>query len=813
PQPTPGYGSNPAPGGTLDFGQVYVSESTQRTLTFFETGNATLTVGSANLSGAHPGDFTFNAFDGTINDGEPPSTLPITCTPGDFGLRTAVLTLATNDPTQPSVSYNLVCEGVPLPPAPLAFPGVSYINGQGGINSLNGAYDVAVSPDGLFVYVTAFDNDTLTVFRRNVETGALTLVMSYSNVDMDGPQMVKISPDGAQVYVTARNTDKFLVFNRNVSTGMVTVNTVFTNGQGGVSGLDYPYGIAVSPDGRFIYVTGFLSNSLVRFGRDSNGTVSFLSALIDPTNLDRPYVVAVSPDGKNLYVTGGHNGVSDHGYISVFSRNMLDGFVSFEQRISEGQLICIIIPYCFILDALGGAWGVDVSPDGANVYVASYFDDAVVRFVRNPLDGLLTYGGRVTNSSMQMEMVDATAVPEQSSPEQLVIDGREVEVIDEINVEGLNGAIDVKVSPDGQYVYVTGSISDALSVFGRNPSNGIISQVQVIYTFFGLPAVDGARQIAPSPDGRGVYITASVDDAVVSFRTANPIPALNALLPASAAAGSGGLTVRVLGQNFVPGVVGQVNGADRATEYVSPDEIEVTLTSADVANAGAKVITAVNPSPGGGASLNSLDFVVTAPGENPIPSIDSLIPGGGMAGDPAFSLTVYGANFVNGATVQWNGANRTTTFVSSTELQAAIPPTDMLSPGAAAVTVVNPGPGGGTSNAVPFGVAAPGQNPVPTISSLAPYHIFARGAASDALTVQVSGLNFVSGVQAQWNGQNRPTQFVNENTLRVTLNSFDVAFGGSGSVTVINPGPGGGVSNPATFTIYPYAIFLPITIK
>lgn len=815
PQPTPGYGSTPAPGGTLDFGQVFVAESTQRTLTFFETGNATLTVGSAALSGAHPADFTFNAFDGTINDGEPPSTLPITCTPADFGLRTAVLTLATNDPNQPSVSYNLVCQGIPVPPAPLAFPGVSYINGQGGINSLNGAYDIALSPDGLFAYVTAFDNDTLTVFRRNGETGALTLVMSTSNVDMDGPQMVKISPDGTQVYVTARNTDKFLVFNRNINTGMVTVNTVFTNGQNGVSGLDYPYAIAVSPDGRFIYVTGFHSNSLVRFGRDSDGTVSFLSSYIDPTNLDRPYVVSASPDGKNLYVTGGHNGVSDDGYISVFSLNPLDGFVTFEQRIAEGQLICVIIivPFCFNLDALGGAWGVTVSPDGANVYVASYFDDAVVRFVRNPLDGLLTYGGRITNSSMQMQMVEPTAVPDELSPDELPANGREVEVIDEVNVEGLNGAMDVKVSPDGQYVYVTGSISDALSVFARNPANGVLSQVQVIYTFFGLPAVDGARQIAPAPDGRGVYITATVDDAVVSFRMANPVPTLNTLLPASAAAGSGGLTVRVLGQNFVPEVVGKIDGADRPTAYVSPDEIEVTLTNADVQNAGTRVITAVNPAPGGGNSLNSLDFVVTAPGENPIPSIDSLLPGGLMAGDPAFSLTVYGANFVNGATVQWNGVNRTTTFVSSTELQAAIPATDLLSPGAAAVTVVNPGPGGGASNAMPFGVAAPGQNPVPTISSLSPYHTFARGAASDPVTVRVSGLNFVPGVQAQWNGQNRPTQFVNENTLLVTLNSFDVAFGGSGSVTVINPGPGGGNSNPATFTIYPYAVFLPITLK
>ncbi len=789
--PVPGYGSDPTPGGTLDFGQVYVGEATQRTLTFFETGNATLTVGGAALSGANPGDFTFNAFDGTINDGEPPSTLPITCMPGDYGLRTAVLTLTTNDPQQPTVSYNLVCEGIPLPPAPLAPPGNSYVDGQGGLNSLGGAYDVAISPDGLHAYVTGFNDDTLTVFDRNAVTGALTFVMSTSNLDMDGPQMVEVSPDGTQVYVTARNSDSFLIFNRNAGSGIVTLSHVWTNGDGGgtVTGLDYPYGIVVSPDGRFIYVTGYLSDAIVTFYRDSDGFVGYEDTLVDGTNLNLPYVPTMSPDGKFIYVTGG-TGTADNGYVSVFERNLVDGSLTFVQRLYEGYCYFIIC-----INGLGEAWGIAVSPDGNHVYVAGYEDDAVVRFVRDPFDGTIIYGGYVTNSLAQAQTTEETRA------------------IDSPDAEGLNGARDVKISPDGEYVYVTGALSDALSVFGRNLSNGILSQVQVIYAAGNNPALNGAWEIGVTPDGTAVYVTGNVNNSVVAFHAANPQPTLDNLLPASATAGSGGLTVRVLGQNFVPGAVGRVNGANRPTTYVSPDEIEVDLSAADVANAGTRTITAVNPAPGGGDSLNSLDFVVTAPNQNPIPSIDYLQPGGAAAGDPAFTLTVFGTNFMNGTAVQWNGVNRTTTFVSSSQLQVAIPSGDLLAPGAAAVTAVNPGPGGGTSNAVPFTVAAPGQNPVPTITNIDPYHTIARGAASNPVTIRVSGLNFVSGLQAQWNGQNRPTQFVNENTLLVTLNSFDVAFGGSGSVTVINPGPGGGTSNPATFVIYPFAIYLPMTIR
>ncbi len=795
--PTPGYGSNPGAPGPLDFGQVYVGQSAGRTLTFFETGNATLNVPTADLSGANPSDFNFNAYDSSINDGEPPVNIPITCTPSDFGVRTAVLTLTTNDPLRPSVSYNLVCEGMPLPPAPLEWPGLSYINGQGGLNSLDGAYDVAISPDGLHAYVTSFNSDSLTVFSRHAATGALTFVMSTSNLDMDGPQKVAISPDGTQVFVTARATDAFLVFNRNASSGIVTLADVFINGQGGVTGLDYPYGIAVSPDGRYLYVTGFLSNSLVTFSRDSNGNVAYETTLVDGVNLDRPYDVIISPDGQHLYITGGHNS-GNEGYVSVYARDALAGSLTFVQRRYEGELIgCYII--CLYINGLGGAWGSAISPDGQNLYVTGYYDDAVVRFIRNPFDGKLTYGGRVANTLVQ-------AAPPAEGIE--AVDG-----VDAVSAEGLDGARDVKVSPDGQYVYVTGSLSDALAVFGRNPANGVLTQVQVLYPFFGLPALDSAWEMSISPDGTAVYVTGSMDDSVVVFHTANPVPTLDSLLPASIQAGSGGPTIRVLGQNFVPGAVGRVNAADRPTTYISPSEIEVKLTNGDVASAGSLTISAFNPTPGGGDSLNSLVFTVTAPGQNPIPSVDYLLPGGTKAGDPAFTLTVFGANFVSGATAQWNGVDRTTTFVSSTEVQMAVTAQDLLSPGGAVVMVVNPGPGGGASNAVVFDVAAPGQNPVPTITGLAPYHTVARGAASGPRVVRVTGQNFILGVQAQWNGQNRPTQFISQTEVRVTLNSFDVAFGGSGAITVVNPGPGGGPSNPATFTIYPYAVYLPMLVK
>jgi len=88
---------------------------------------------------------------------------------------------------------------------------------------------------------------------------------------------------------------------------------------------------------------------------------------------------------------------------------------------------------------------------------------------------------------------------------------------------------------------------------------------------------------------------------------------------------------------------------------------------------------------------------------NPVPLINApLVPESAQPGSPAFSLTVNGTGFVSGASVKWNGSPRSTTFVSSTELQAAINAADVAKAATVAVTVVNPAPGGGSSNLVYF---------------------------------------------------------------------------------------------------------------
>ena len=97
---------------------------------------------------------------------------------------------------------------------------------------------------------------------------------------------------------------------------------------------------------------------------------------------------------------------------------------------------------------------------------------------------------------------------------------------------------------------------------------------------------------------------------------------------------------------------------------------------------------------------------------NPIPLVNQpLIPMTVKPGSQGFTLTVTGTGFAPTALITWNGSTQVTIFISSTELQAQISATDIARPGTASVAVVNPRPGGGTSNVVFF----PVQTPTPSV--------------------------------------------------------------------------------------------------
>lgn len=116
---------------------------------------------------------------------------------------------------------------------------------------------------------------------------------------------------------------------------------------------------------------------------------------------------------------------------------------------------------------------------------------------------------------------------------------------------------------------------------------------------------------------------------------------------------------------------------------------------------------------------------------NPVPALTSSVPSGVLAGGGEFNLAVTGTGFIASSAVEWDGSNRVTTFVSSGLLSAQISTSDLAVAGSASITVVNPAPGGGTSNALTVTIAPP-QPPGTGVVQLVSAAM--NGAATDGFT-------------------------------------------------------------------------------
>src|SRR5437660_834168 len=184
--------------------------------------------------------------------------------------------------------------------------------------------------------------------------------------------------------------------------------------------------------------------------------------------------------------------------------------------------------------------------------------------------------------------------------------------------------------------------------------------------------------------------------------SANLMPAISSLAPASAAAGAAAQTLAINGSGFISGSTVTYNGVAHPATFVSATQLTIELSAAEHATAGSYAVIVTNPAPDGGAS-NSVNF--TVPGAlPPLPAISSLAPASAAAGAAAQTLVINGSGFVAGSTVTYNGVAHTATFVSATQLTIQLSTADQATAGSYAVVVTNPPPGGGPSNSATFTV-------------------------------------------------------------------------------------------------------------
>ncbi|MBT9314425.1 DUF4347 domain-containing protein [Leptothoe spongobia] len=178
--------------------------------------------------------------------------------------------------------------------------------------------------------------------------------------------------------------------------------------------------------------------------------------------------VTVSPDGTQVFVTSAVDAA-----LTVFNRDQF-GNLTFHQVIRDS----------FEVDELLGAFGVTVSPDGGQVFVASVGDHSLTVFSRDET-GTLTQ-------------------------QQLLRDGRG-------EIEQLNGAIDVAITPDGQQVFVVSLVDSAITVLDRDASGNLTFRRTFTDGLGGADQLAGAAGVAVSPDGTQVFVTSHVDGAITVF--------------------------------------------------------------------------------------------------------------------------------------------------------------------------------------------------------------------------------------------------------------------------------------------------------
>jgi YVTN family beta-propeller protein len=189
----------------------------------------------------------------------------------------------------------------------------------------------------------------------------------------------------------------------------------------------------------------------------------------------------------------------------------------------------------------------------------------------------------------------------------------------------------------------------------------------------------------------------------------NPAPSITTLSPNTSVAGGAAFTLTITGTNFVTASVVNLGTTAPTTTFVSATQLTAVIPAAAIALGGTVAVSVTNPAPGGGTS-NEVNFTITS-GTNPVPTIATLNPSGAIVGGVAFTVGVDGFDFSSSSVVQWNGSDRLTTFVGSGFLTAQISATDIAATGTAAVTVFNPTPGGGSSNALTFTIAKGGVSP------------------------------------------------------------------------------------------------------
>ena len=140
----------------------------------------------------------------------------------------------------------------------------------------------------------------------------------------------------------------------------------------------------------------------------------------------------------------------------------------------------------------------------------------------------------------------------------------------------------------------------------------------------------------------------------------------------------------------------------------------------------------------------------SGPGGNPVPILAAESVTSAWVGSGPIPVTLTGQAFVAGAVAQWNGTALPTSFVNSTHLTTTIPVASLTLSDKAEITVFNPSPGGGISNALSFVVSQPPPETGYVVG--VDYHAYTTDFVTTAFITQYGDATVRATVQSQLQG-------------------------------------------------------------
>jgi DNA-binding beta-propeller fold protein YncE len=328
-----------------------------------------------------------------------------------------------------------------------------------------------------------------------------------------GSRAIAVSPDGRNVYVASSRSNAVAVFRRNPKTGALgqpsaaagCVAAKGASGCGRAIGLNGPNSVAVSANGRNVYVTSRGSNAITAFKRDrSTGALHQLPGAAGCVSGVPPPGCAggaalLGPDVVVVSPDGANVYVGSFfgNAVAVLARDGKTGALS--QPAGAAGCIAVATAGCAPGVALGAPEGMAISAGGTSVYVASALSNAVAVLSRDPTTGALTQATDGSGCIVDAALAGCTAGVQ------------------------LSGANAVAVAPGKGDVYVTSLFSNSVTSFTRSTSSGALVQkpgtsgclvwLRAVGCSFGR-ALSSPEGLAVSPDGVNVYAAAFASGAI-----------------------------------------------------------------------------------------------------------------------------------------------------------------------------------------------------------------------------------------------------------------------------------------------------------